>query len=168
MCRDIADHLALLVRVGMSLRPQTLERFLSLYRTRTEAENIAVTDAAGKIIFQWDKNGSPELFAPPDAKAVFGSVQKFSTDDSFWTTCPISGRQGAIAGHVFLALNKARISTIIAHAAQSQLWIFLGVSLGECLLLALLMRFLVFPAGTDKTPSGLKLRVCFMLPLILG
>lgn len=168
VCRDIADHLGLLVRVGKSLRPQTVERFLSLYRTRTEAENIAVTDASGRVIFQWDKNGSPELFTPPDAKAVFGSVQKFSTDDNFWTTCPISGRQDAIAGHVFLALNKARISTIIAHAAQSQLWIFLGVSLGECLLLALLMRFLVFPAGTDKTPSGLKLRVCFMLPLILG
>ena len=45
VCQDIADHLGLLVRVGKSLRPQTVERFLSHYRTRTEADNIAVADA---------------------------------------------------------------------------------------------------------------------------
>ncbi|HJD96685.1 MFS transporter [Mailhella massiliensis] len=168
VCRDIADHLGLLVRVGKSLRPQTVERFLSLYRTRTEAENIAVTDASGKIIFQWDRNEKAELFSPPDAKAVFGNVRKFSTDDSFWTTCPILGRKDAVAGHVFMALNKTRISHLIAQAAQSQLWIFLGISLGECALLAMLMRFLAFPPGSSRNPSGLKLRVCFMLPLILG
>ena len=29
LCRDISDHLSLLVRVGKSLRPQTVDRFLA-------------------------------------------------------------------------------------------------------------------------------------------
>ena len=52
VCQDIADHLGLLVRVGKSLRPLTLERFLSQYQTRTEAENIAVADTDGNVIYQ--------------------------------------------------------------------------------------------------------------------
>ncbi|WP_077072509.1 MFS transporter [Mailhella massiliensis] len=168
VCRDIADHLGLLVRVGKSLRPQTVERFLSLYRTRTEAENIAVTDGAGNVIFQWDKNGGSRIIPPADADTVFGSVRKFSTDEQFWTTCPISGRQGVVAGHVLLALNKERISGVIAHTAQSQLWLFLGVSLAECLLLVLLMRLQSGAGGSGKIPSGLRLRLSFMMPLILG
>ena len=168
VCRDIADHLGLLVRVGKSLRPQTVERFLSLYRTRTEAENIVVTDGAGNVIYQWDKHGGPRIVPPANANTVFGNVRKFSTDEQFWTTCPISGRQGVVAGHVFLALNKERISGIIAHAAQSQLWLFLGVSLAECLLLVLLVRLQSGTGGGGRRPSGMRLRISFMLPLILG
>ena len=168
ICQDIAEHLGLLVRVGKSLRPQTVERFLSQYHTRTEAENLAVTDAVGHVIHQWDKNGSDTLFSPADAKPIFGQLKKFSTEDRFWTVCPIVGRYGVIVGHVFLALDKARISTILTNAAQGQLFLFLGVSLGECLLLAALLRLIAFPRRKNGEPSPLRLRVCFMLPLIAG
>ncbi len=168
ICQDIAEHLGLLVRVGKNLRPQTVERFLSLYRARTEAENIAVTDASGRIIYQWDASGVTALTAPADAKTIFGQLKKFSTGDRFWTTCPITGRNGVTAGHVFLALDKTRISTLVANAAQGQLLLFLGVSLGECLLLAALLRLFAFPRDKSDAPSPLRLRLCFMLPLIAG
>ena len=169
ICQDIADHLGFLVRVGKSLRPQTLERFLSQYHTRTEAENIAVTDTKGNVIHQWAKNGPLSLVTPPDAKTVFGQVQKFSTSDNFWTTCVITGRNGVAAGHVFLALDKKRISSLLADAAKGQLLLFFGVTAGECLLLALLLKFFAFPRmhATPKNFS-LRLRACFMLPLVAG
>ncbi len=173
VCQDIADHLGLLVRVGKSLRPQTVERFLSQYHTRTEAENIAVTDAAGRVIYQWDALGETDLHTPADAKPVFGPLKKFSTDDSFWTVCPIPGKNGATAGYVYMALDKARISDLLAAAAENQLLLFAGISVGECLLLALLLyAYAGRRAGkndeSSEKSSTLKLRVCFMLPLVTG
>ncbi len=169
VCQDIADHLGLLVRVGKSLRPQTVERFLSLYHTRTEAENIAVTDAAGHVIHQWQTNGPAALTTPADAKPVFGMVQKFSTDNRFWTVCPITGRNGVVSGHVFMALDKARISALLADAARGQTLLFFGVTLGECLLLALLLHFFAFSRQqVAPRDSSVRLRVCFMLPLVAG
>ena len=172
VCQDIADHLGLLVRVGKSLRPRTVERFLSLYHTRTEAENIAVTDHSGNVIYQWARNGASRIAIPADAKTVFGQIRKFSTDDSFWTVCPVTGRNGVITGHVFMSLDKARISALLTDAARGQLLLFLGVSLGECLLLAGLLRVFAFPgrknASTSAKQSPLRLRLCFMIPLIAG
>ena len=167
VCQDIADHLGLLVRVGKSLRPQTLERFLSLYRTRTEAENIAVTDTSGNILYQWTTGGDNVLVVPPEAKPVFGNLKKFSTDDDFWTTCPVLDRRNNVAGHVFMALDKARIADLLSAAARSQLFLFIGISLAECALLAALLRFLAFPRR-ESQPSTMKLRICFMLPLLAG
>ncbi len=169
VCQDIADHLGLLVRVGKSLRPLTLERFLSQYQTRTEAENIAVADTDGNVIYQWAKAGERRILTPSDAKPVFGQVQKFSTDDSFWTVCPITGRQGLIAGHVFMALDKTRISALLADAARGQMLLFCGVTLGECILLALLLQLFAFPHQHASPKNfSLRLRVCFMIPLIAG
>ena len=169
ICQDIADHLGFLVRVGKSLRPKTLERFLSQYHTRTEAENIAVTDTDGNVIHQWAKNGPDRIVIPTDAKTVFGQVQKFSTKDGFWTTCAIVGRNGTAAGHVFLALDKERISDLLADAARGQLLLFLGVTAGECLLLAFLLRYFAFPRQYASPRNfSLRLRICFMLPLIAG
>ncbi len=169
VCQDIADHLGLLVRVGKSLRPLTLERFLSQYQTRTEAGNIAVADTDGNVIYQWAKNGEPRIAIPSEAKPVFGQVRKFSTDDSFWTVCPITGRQGLIAGHVFMSLDKKRISALLADAARGQMLLFCCVTLGECLLLALLLKIFAFPhQHASPRHFSLRLRICFMLPLIAG
>ena len=169
VCQDIADHLGLLMRVGKSLRPQTVERFLSLYHTRTEAENIAVTDAAGQVIHQWKKDGPTSLHTPADAKPVFGLVRKFSTDDSFWTVCPITGRNGVVGGHVFMALDKERISALLGDAARGQTLLFLGITLGECLLLTFLLQLFAFPRQSASPKNfSIRLRVCFMLPLVAG
>lgn len=169
VCQDIADHLGLLVRVGKSLRPLTLERFLSQYHTRTEAENIVVADTKGKILYQWAEHDENRIVTPSDAKTVFGQVRKFSTDDSFWTVCPITGRHGVVAGHVFMSLDKKRISALLADAAKGQLLLFFGVTLGECLLLALLLHVFAVPRQHASPKNfSLRLRVCFMLPLIAG
>lgn len=169
VCQDIADHLGLLVRVGKSLRPQTVERFLSHYRTRTEADNIAVADASGRVIYQWKSDGSSTLMVPAGASPVFGQVRKFSTDDDFWTSCPIKGRNGVVSGHVFMALDKARISALLSDAARGQLLLFFGVTLGECLLLALLLYRFAFPRQHSSPKKfSVLLRACFMTPLVAG
>ena len=77
------------------------------------------------------------------------------------------GRQNIVAGHVFMALDKARIAYLLSAAARSQLFLFIGISLAECALLAALFRFLAFPRRESR-PSIMKLRVCFMLPLLAG
>ncbi len=168
VCQDIADHLGLLVRVGKSLRPQTIERFLAQYRTRTEAENIAVTDVSGNVIYQWNDGAKTHLTAPADAKPVFGPLKKFSTDESFWTVCPIPGKNGVTAGHVFMALDKQRIGDLLAAAAKNQLLLFAGISAGECVLLAVLLHLFSGGRRNAGTTSTLKLRICFMLPLVTG
>lgn len=170
VCRDIADHLGLLVRVGKKLRPQTVERFLTLYHTRTEAENIAVTDVSGRVISQWNKQGPENIVVPPAAASVFGPVKKFSTEETLWTSCPVFDRKSNVAGHVFMALNKEKVSAFVEKAARSQFLLFLAITLGECALLAFLLRFFTAAPGRrgEKDPTGLRLRVCFMLPLVLG
>ena len=154
VCQDIADHLGLLVRVGKSLRPQTIERFLAQYRTRTEAENIAVTDVSGNVIYQWNDGAKTHLTAPADAKPVFGPLKKFSTDESFWTVCPIPGKNGVTAGHVFMALDKQRIGDLLAAAAKNQLLLFAGISAGECVLLAVLLH--LFSGGRRNAGTALR------------
>lgn len=170
LCQDIANHLGLLERAGKSLRAATVERFLSHYRSRTEAENIAVASPSGHIIYQWKKDGPSSLLPPADAKSISGQLKKFSSDDSFLTTCPITGKNGAVTGYVFIALDKERISRLIFTAAQKQLLLFLAITAGECLLLAVLLRFLSRKAANspEASPSALRLRMCFMIPLIAG
>ena len=40
LCKDMADHLGLFVRVGKSLRPSTVEKFFTPFRGRTTFKNV--------------------------------------------------------------------------------------------------------------------------------
>lgn len=165
VCQDIAAHLSLLVRVGKSLRPQTLERTLTERKTRTSAEELVVTGTEGEVLFQWGNIPLPEV--PQNLLPVFGHVQSFSHNGLLWLTCPIQGHRERTAGHVFLALNEARLFAPVSQAARSQGLLFLGVSLGECLLFVLLLRRAAGKGSVSGLPQK-QLRLCFMAPLLLG
>ena len=165
VCQDIANHLSLLVRVGKSLRPQTLERALDSYRSRTEAEDLIVSDASGKVLFQW---GQAEHPTPPSKLSpVFGPVQSFHQGKLTWITSPVLDRQEHVTGHVLLALDEDSIFAPVSRAAHSQKMLFIGVTLGECLLLVFLLRRYAGSSDVAGIPKK-RLRLCFMLPLLLG
>ncbi|MBQ8664604.1 MAG: MFS transporter, partial [Mailhella sp.] len=98
-------------------------------------------------------------------------------------------RAGHGVGRVFLALDKDAIMSLVFNTAKAQIGIFLAITLGECVLLALLLwRFAPRTAQTGAAkgeeagtsaeasePSGKSsgrssgvLRLCFMTPLVLG
>lgn len=167
LCTDIADHLSLFIRVGKSLRPQTVAHFLEPYQARTEAVNLAVTDTGGNVIGQTDENAPSRIAIPAEAQTVFGSLKRFSDEKHIWTTAPVLDRAGTTQGHVFLALDKSRIVASVMETAKPHLWTLIALTLGECILLALLLRFMTTGHNAGPSTSG-RLRWCFMLPLILG
>ncbi len=220
LCRDISDHLSLLERVGKSLRPQTVDRFLAPYKSRTKAVDIAVTDAQGRIISRLRTTDNrddaapassstssaasssssspaapfddarPRLLLPKDAVPLVSQAErfaaesdapvpsklsgtsKFSTEGRIWLSTPVLDRASSAVGRVFLALDKDAIMTQVFNAARTQIGLFLAITLGECLLLALLLRRFGPRPGPASPPAPAKpsaaLRLCFMAPLVLG
>ena len=90
VCKNVADHLSLLVRVGKSLRESTLERCLAPYRERigvddgTVAEDVKITDMHGAVLYQWEDAPKGTFAVPGSAKPLFGQLKTFDSDRYFW------------------------------------------------------------------------------------
>ncbi len=170
MCKDMADHLSLLVRVGKSLRPSTLERVFAPHRDRAQSENVIVTDADGALLYQWDSETRGSFVTPNTAKTLFGDIRTFDTSREFWVVAPVTDRKRCTVGHVFVALSKDRIVTQVVESGRGLLALFLIITAGEFAFLALLVRSIVKRQNGPKEQrlSGLAMRIRFMLPLVLG
>lgn len=172
LCENIADHLSRLVRFGKTLRVQTLEHFLDPYYSRTDAENIVITDSSGTVLTAWTPPGRT-FPIPEKSKVLYNSVREFPDDRYIWLTHDVRDRKNAIVGHVLLAVDKEQLSASLWDTARSQLQLFLSITAGVCLLLVALFYFVVRPSskrksGTESGVSRLRLYGCLILPLVLG
>lgn len=174
LCKDIADHLGLLVRVGKSLRPSTVEKFCQPFRERTDAHDLAVTSASGDVIYRWDSSAEKNIAVPKDARQVFGDVKSFSSGEAVWTSCPVRDRKDQFAGHVLLAVEKDTVLEHVFASARDLLLLFVLITSAECLLFAFLLSFLNSRGflkeddGGSGGKRGLLIRGCIILPLVLG
>lgn len=170
LCKDMADHLSLLVRVGKSLRPSTLERALAPYSGRASVEKLVVTDGSDAVLYQSGEGSRTAFTVPATAKALFGEIRSFDTDRDLWTVCPVTDRKSRTVGHVFVALSKSRIVAQVVESGRSLLALFLAITVGEFALLALLVRSIVKRQNgpQERRLSGFAIRIRFMLPLVLG
>ena len=172
MCEDIAGHLSRLVRFGKTLRAQTLEHFLDPYHGRTDAENLVVINRSGDVLAAWNAPGA-SFPVPEKSRVLYGSVREFADDGHIWLTHDVRDRKNVVVGHVLLAVDKESLSASLWEAARSQLVLFLVITIGACLLLAVLLYLFAQPAGADasrreRTVSRLRLYACLILPLVLG
>jgi len=172
LCKDMANHLSLLVRVGKSLRYSTLDKYFTPFRERIDIENLAVVDNDNNIIFLWHPDEPVSLQSSAPATALFDNVSKSETADAFVTSCPITDRANNNVGSLAIFLDKKKVRAQVIEAAQGQINLFLAISLGEGILLSILLclygRARKKTAHTETKHSGLLLRACFMLPLVLG
>lgn len=173
LCKDMADHLSLLVRVGKSLRQSTLEKYFKPFRGRIAVENIIVFDANDTTLFVWNPKSTISLEVPNQKSPLFANVSKGENDDSFITSCPITDRNNQTVGNLAIFLDKKQLQGQVIEESSSIITLFLAITLGEILLLGALLFFYnrlqkKRAASSQKMPSGILLRTCFMLPLILG
>ena len=171
LCKDMADHLGLLVRVGKSLRPSTVEKFFAPFRGRTNVHNLAVIDKEGKVIYQWEKDAPTAVSIPNDAKQVFGPVKTFSTDGLIWLTSAVKDRKADTVSHVLVSIRQSAVLDLVVKASRGQMLTFGAITLAECLLFAALLVFVARRKVVDmdgKGKSGLTIRFCILFPLILG
>lgn len=168
LCKDMADHLGLLVRVGKSLRPSTLERFFAPFHGHTNVSNLVVASTDSEVIYQWEKVEKSELDIPKNAKNVFGSVRKFDTDQNFWTACPVLDKKGNTVSTVYVSIDKDSVLQTVYKAAQSQLIIFGVIMLAEGIMLAAMLYGLSRRKSEKDKHFSLYLRASIMLPLIVG
>ena len=174
LCSDIADHLSLLVRVGKSLRPSTVEKFCLPFRERTDAHDLAVTSASGDVIYRWDSTAEKNISVPKDAQQIFDGVNTFSSREALWTSSMVLDRKGNTAGHVLLAVEKDAVLEHVVASASDLLLLFGLITAGECLLFVLLLSFLKRRGALQEDAAsaggkrGLLIRASILLPLILG
>ena len=172
LCKDLSDRLGFQVRVGKALRPSTVERFVEPIRKSTEIHELAVAAPDGRIIYQWNDGGLDSLIIPREAKQVFGPVRTFSSASRLWLTSPVLDKSGGTVGHVFAAVSKDAVFRHVLKSSQHLFLLFLAITVGECLLLALLLhwgtkRGSIRPDAQEQKNS-VFLRACIILPLVLG
>ena len=171
LCKDMADHLSLLVRVGKSLRPSTVEKFIAPFRGRTNVHNLAVIDREGKVIYQWEKDAPTAVSIPDDAKPVFGPVKTFTAGGLIWLASEVKDRKGATASHVLISIKKEAVLAHVVESSKSQVLAFGLMTLAECLIFAALLFSMARRKGQNEEGTGrngLSIRLCLLLPLILG
>ena len=170
LCKDMADHLSLLVRVGKSLRLSTLERSFAPYRGRADVEKVIVTNEKGVVLYQWDEEERDAFAAPQTSKLLLGDIRTFDTASDLWVVSPITDRKQNTVGHVFAALSKDRIVDHVLESGRSLIMLFLAITVGEFALLALLVRTIVKRQNgpRERRMSSLSVRIWFMMPLVLG
>lgn len=174
LCKDLSDHLGLLLRVGKSLRPSTIERSIKPYYNDGNVSELAVTEADGSIIYQRGANTRRILTVPNEAAEVFGPVKRFNASGNIWLTCPVLDKKGATVNHVFIGVNKERVFKLALGSSKDLFLLFFLITAAEILLLAFLLKLgkkrnsSVFDTPSPKVSKGFFLRACIVLPLILG
>ena len=172
LCKDLSDRLGFQVRVGKALRASTVERFDEPLRDRTEINAFAVAAPDGRILYQWNDSGQERLIIPRNTRQVFGPVRTFSSATKIWLTSPVVDKAGSAVGHVFVAVGKDAVFSRVFESSQHLFLLFFGITISECLLLALLLfwgtkRGSVTP-DCQEQKNSIFLRTCIILPLVLG
>ncbi|WP_458400624.1 MFS transporter [Mailhella sp.] len=171
LCKNMADHLSLLVRAGKSLRPTTVEKFFAPFRGRTNVHNLAVIDKEGKVIYQWEKDSLELVSIPNDASQVFGPVRTFNAGGLIWLTSEVKDRKDATVSHMLVSIRQSAVLDQVIDASKEQVLTFGLITLAECLFFAFLLvsmarRKALGEEGKGK--DGLRIRLCILLPLIFG
>lgn len=171
LCKDMADHLGLLVRAGKNLRPSTLQKFFAPFRGRTNVNNLAVIDTEGKVIYQWDRNAPTAVDIPANAKQVFGPVRTFNSDGLIWLTSEVKGRKAETVSHVLVSIKQSTVLDQVVEASKAQLMTFALITLATCILFAAMLFSMAKRNGLaegNERKRGRSIRLCILLPLIVG
>lgn len=175
VCKDLASHLSMLVRFGKKLDARTVGTFLNRYEGRFSAANIVVTTAAGEIISSWkpvtDARGTTHtLSLPRVTKKLKDGTRSFSAHGCLWLIHDISNRKGVVIGQVLAGIDEAGFAAALWETVKKQLKLLMLITIGECLLLAVLFRKYAGLAAASHSAAGRRfyLYLCLLLPLVVG
>ncbi|MBP3729998.1 MAG: MFS transporter [Mailhella sp.] len=178
VCRDIADYMGLLVRVGKKITPKTAGSYIGKYYGHASADNILVADTTGQILYQSD----PAYAVTPDLlnllKKKSQPPEHFTANGYICTCQPVKNGKGNTAGYVLAIADSSRISGMISTSTHDLFLNFLFLSLAQCACFATMLWTYTHIMNRQnacgmfcrlvKKHSSLCLKSCFLISLLLG